>query len=99
PPRAARRPRQSRGRHSTPATPPSPSRLTDRAPPAHAPTTRPRPGRAIRFPSSRRFLLRSWGSPRTLPTRADEAGGTAVKFYELRDNLGLRTPIGNVVGY
>jgi len=27
------------------------------------------------------------GSPRTLPTRADEAGGTAVKFYELRDNL------------
>jgi hypothetical protein len=30
------------------------------------------------------------GSPRTLPTRADAAGGTAVKFYELRDNLGLR---------
>jgi len=27
------------------------------------------------------------GSPRTLPTGADEAGGTAVKFYELRDNL------------
>jgi len=27
------------------------------------------------------------GSPRTLPTRADEAGGTAVKFYKLRDNL------------
>jgi hypothetical protein len=27
------------------------------------------------------------GSPRTLPTEADEAGGTAVKFYELRDNL------------
>src|SRR5206468_7626426 len=27
------------------------------------------------------------GSPRTLPTRADAAGGTAVKFYELRDNL------------
>jgi uncharacterized protein YkwD len=27
------------------------------------------------------------GSPRTLPSRADEAGGTAVKFYELRDNL------------
>jgi len=29
------------------------------------------------------------GSPRTLPTRADEAGGTAVKFYEPRDNLGV----------
>jgi len=29
------------------------------------------------------------GSPRTLPTRADEAGGTAVKFYELRDILRL----------
>jgi hypothetical protein len=29
------------------------------------------------------------GSPRTLPTGADAAGGTAVtsKFYELRDNL------------
>ena len=27
------------------------------------------------------------GSPRTLPTGADKAGGTAVKFYELRDNL------------
>jgi len=27
------------------------------------------------------------GSPRTLPTGADEAGGTAVKFYKLRDNL------------
>jgi hypothetical protein len=27
------------------------------------------------------------GSPRTLPAEADEAGGTAVKFYELRDNL------------
>ena len=27
------------------------------------------------------------GSPRTLPAGADEAGGTAVKFYELRDNL------------
>jgi hypothetical protein len=27
------------------------------------------------------------GSPRTLPRGADEAGGTAVKFYELRDNL------------
>lgn len=27
------------------------------------------------------------GSPRTLPKAADEAGGTAVKFYELRDNL------------
>jgi hypothetical protein len=26
------------------------------------------------------------GSPRTLPTEADAAGGTAVKFYELRDN-------------
>ena len=25
----------------------------------------------------------------TLPTRADEAGGTGVKFYELRDNLDL----------
>jgi quercetin dioxygenase-like cupin family protein len=25
--------------------------------------------------------------PRTLPTRADAAGGTAVKFYEPRDNL------------
>jgi len=30
------------------------------------------------------------GSPRTLPTGADEAGGTAVKFYELRDNLDRR---------
>jgi hypothetical protein len=29
------------------------------------------------------------GSPRTLPTGADEAGGTAVKFYELRDNLAV----------
>jgi hypothetical protein len=27
------------------------------------------------------------GSPRTLPSGADAAGGTAVKFYELRDNL------------
>jgi hypothetical protein len=27
------------------------------------------------------------GSLRTLPTRADAAGGAAVKFYELRDNL------------
>jgi hypothetical protein len=27
------------------------------------------------------------GSPRTLSARADAAGGTAVKFYELRDNL------------
>ena len=27
------------------------------------------------------------GSPRTLPAGADKAGGTAVKFYELRDNL------------
>ena len=27
------------------------------------------------------------GSPRTLQTGADEAGGTADKFYELRDNL------------
>src|SRR5207244_993773 len=33
------------------------------------------------------------GSPRTLPTRADEAGGTAVKFYEPRDNL-ARGPVG-----
>ena len=32
------------------------------------------------------------GSPRTLPTGADEAGGTAVKFYELRDNLGGECP-------
>src|SRR4051812_43747943 len=31
------------------------------------------------------------GSPRTLPTAADEAGGTAVKFYELRDNLFLES--------
>jgi hypothetical protein len=31
------------------------------------------------------------GSPRTLPTAADEAGGTAVKFYELRDNLHSKT--------
>jgi hypothetical protein len=31
------------------------------------------------------------GSPRTLPTGTDAAGGTAVfKFYELRDNLGRR---------
>jgi hypothetical protein len=30
------------------------------------------------------------GSPRTLPTEADEAGGTAVKFYELRDILQSR---------
>jgi hypothetical protein len=29
------------------------------------------------------------GSPRTLPTGADAAGGTAVKFYELRDNLAM----------
>jgi hypothetical protein len=28
------------------------------------------------------------GSPRTLPSGADAAGGTAVKFYELWDNLG-----------
>ena len=27
------------------------------------------------------------GSPRTLPSGADEAGVTAVKFYELRDIL------------
>ena len=27
------------------------------------------------------------GSPRTLPSGTDEAGGTAVKFYELWDNL------------
>jgi hypothetical protein len=27
------------------------------------------------------------GSPRTHPTGADAAGRTAVKFYELRDNL------------
>src|SRR6266851_8074630 len=33
------------------------------------------------------LLLILDGSPRTLPTEADEAGGTAVKFYELRDNL------------
>ena len=33
----------------------------------------------------RRFLLLILdGSPRTLSTRADEAGRTAVKFYELR---------------
>ena len=32
------------------------------------------------------------GSPRTLPAGADEAGGTAVKFYELRDKPpGVRT--------
>jgi hypothetical protein len=27
------------------------------------------------------------GSPRTLPSGTDEAGGTPVKFYELWDNL------------
>src|SRR5881392_3998343 len=38
-----------------------------------------------------RSLPRSWTNrPRTLPTAADEAGATAVTFYELRDNLVLR---------
>jgi len=32
------------------------------------------------------------GSPRRLPKGADEAGGTAVKFYELRDNLARVVP-------
>ncbi|MEJ7570415.1 MAG: hypothetical protein WKF41_19400, partial [Gaiellaceae bacterium] len=39
------------------------------------------------------------GSPRTLPTRADAAGGTAVKFYELRDNLASAVRDGYLVDY
>jgi hypothetical protein len=38
------------------------------------------------------------GSPRTLPTEADEAGGTAVKFYELRDNLAFGYDAGQLAG-
>ena len=44
----------------------------------------------LRLIRSRRFLLLIFGgSRRTLPTGADEAGGTAVKFYELRGDLEL----------
>jgi hypothetical protein len=32
------------------------------------------------------------GSPRTLTTTADAAGGTAVKLYEFRDTLSVRRP-------
>src|SRR5205814_6500255 len=61
---SARQARRARHRRSRRAAPPWRRRPTPRAPPAHAaatpPPTRARPGRAIRSPSSRRFLLRSW---------------------------------------
>src|SRR3954451_11648742 len=39
------------------------------------------------------------GSPRTLPTGTDAAGGTAVKFYDLRDNLRVLAVVGLVVAF